>query len=93
MYIISALHLEGILDVHQKTFLIMQHKTTTDGEIESCISEQARIDYDDDIVAMYNMRIIKHTQHHLKIGSNGIIQKAKPSLAYFSILAFIFIKK
>ena len=46
-----ALYLEGILDVHQKTLLIMQHKTETDGQIESWISEQTRIDDDDDIVA------------------------------------------
>ena len=33
----------------------MQHKTETNGEIQSWISEQARIDDDDDdIDAMYN---------------------------------------
>ena len=41
------------MDVHQNTFQVMQQKTETDGEIESWIYEQARID-DDDIVAMYN---------------------------------------
>ena len=52
------LHLQGLLDVQQKTFLIMQHMTETDGEIESWISEQARIDYDDDDnIAMYNTTI------------------------------------
>ena len=51
-----ALHLEGILDVHQKTFQIMQRKTDTDDEKESWISEQGRPDDNDDndnIVAMY----------------------------------------
>ena len=33
---------------------IMQHKTETDGEVQSWISEQARIDDDDDIDVMYN---------------------------------------
>ena len=51
-----ALHLEGLLDVHQKT-LQMQRKTETDGENESWISEQARPDDDDDIFAMYNTTI------------------------------------
>ena len=32
-------------------------KTETDGQIEYCICEQARID-DDDIVAMYNTTMI-----------------------------------
>ena len=32
----------------------MQHKTETDGEIQSWISEQPRIDDDDDIDPMYN---------------------------------------
>ena len=48
-----ALNLGGIVDVHQNTFQVMQQNTETDGEIESWIYEQARID-DDDIVAMYN---------------------------------------
>ena len=58
----------------------MQQKTETDGEIESWIYEQAQID-DDDIVAMYNTIMIwevKHTKQHIKIGPNGIVQKAKP---------------
>ena len=41
------------MDVHQNTFQVMQQKTEPDGEIESWIYEQARID-DDDIVAIYN---------------------------------------
>ena len=48
-----ALHLEGILDVHQKT-LQMQRKTETDWENESWISDQARPDDDDATIAMYN---------------------------------------
>ena len=39
------------------TVQVMQQKTETDGEIESWIYEQARID-DDDIVAMYNSTMI-----------------------------------
>ena len=49
-----ALHLEGILDVHQKTFQIMQQNTETDGEIVLWISEKARNDDDDYTVAVYN---------------------------------------
>ena len=41
------------MDVRQNTFQVIQQTTETDGEIESWIYEQARID-DDDIVAMYN---------------------------------------
>ena len=48
-----ALNLGGLVDVHQNTFQVMQQKTDTDGEIESWIYEQARID-DDGIVAMYS---------------------------------------
>ena len=44
----------GLLDVRQNTFQVIQQKTETDGEIESWIYEQVRIDDDDDIVAMYN---------------------------------------
>ena len=51
-----ALHLEGLLDVHQKT-LQMQRNTETDGANESMIPEQARPDYDDGIIAMYNTTI------------------------------------
>ena len=47
----------GIVDAHKNTFQVMQQKTETDGEIESCIYEQARIG-DDDIVAMYNTTMI-----------------------------------
>ena len=55
-----ALHLEGLLDVHQKT-LQMQRKTETDGENESWISEQAPSDDDDnDIIAMYNTTIYNY---------------------------------
>ena len=42
------------MDVRQNKFQVIQQKTETDGEIESWIYEQARIDDDDDIVAMYN---------------------------------------
>ena len=52
-----ALHLGGLVDVHQNTFQVMQQNIETDGEIESWIYEQARID-DDDIVAMYNTTMI-----------------------------------
>ena len=83
------------MDVRQNTFQVIQQKTETDGEIESWIYEQARID-DDDIVAMYNKpwyrRLIKHSQQHIQIGPNGIVQKAKPTVAYFIYLAFIFRK-
>ena len=51
-----ALHLEGLLDVHLKTFQ-MQQKTETDGEIVSWISEKARNDDDDYTVAVYNTTI------------------------------------
>ena len=46
-----ALNLGGLVDVHQNTFQVMQQKTEPDGEIESWIYGQARIDYDD-IVAI-----------------------------------------
>ena len=50
------------MDVHHNTFQVMQQKTETDGEIESCIYEQARIDHDG-IVAMYNTTMISHLSH------------------------------
>ena len=45
------------MNVHQNTFQVMQENTETDGEIESWIYEQARID-DDGIFAMYNTTMI-----------------------------------
>ena len=48
-----AFNVGGLVDVRQNTFQVIQQKTETDGEIESWIYEQARID-DDDIVVMYN---------------------------------------
>ena len=51
-----SLHLEGLLDVHQKTFQMQCNET--DGDKESWISEQARHhDDDDDIFAMYHTTI------------------------------------
>ena len=48
------LHLDSLLDVHQKTFQVMQQKTETDGEIVSWITEKARNDDDDYTVTMYS---------------------------------------
>ena len=50
------MHLEGLLDVHQKTFQ-KQRKPETDGEKELWILEQSRPGDEDDIVAMYNTTI------------------------------------
>ena len=59
-----ALHLEGLLDVLQN-ILQMQRKTETDGENESWITEQARTDDDDDIIAMY--RVVWGKPNHLLV--------------------------
>ena len=84
-----ALHLEGLLDFHQKT-LQMQRKTETDGEKVSWIPSKLDL-----MIIMTSLQYIiqpcrrlMHTQHHTQIYSNDTVCEAKPRLAYVVYLGY-----